>query len=155
MCFILKISKYFGLWPFSVFSRCQCVYTHQAGRAPALHQNWQSSEKSQHFKEKTIFNEHPVDSVACNRLHPISLIGIFFLSSPIHGPFNVYNSIKSMYGVHFVRQHKGGRGNSTQIDVLCSALSSHFFSLIWYFNHAAGNVAFSNLIFSEEFWKIG
>ena len=29
-------------------------------RTPALQQNWQSSEKSQHFKEKTIFNEHPV-----------------------------------------------------------------------------------------------
>ena len=24
--------KYSGLWPFSVFPRCQCVYTHQAGR---------------------------------------------------------------------------------------------------------------------------
>ena len=30
-----------------------CVYTHQAGRKPALQQNWQSSEKSQNFKEKT------------------------------------------------------------------------------------------------------
>ena len=30
------------------------VYTHQAGRTPALlHQNWQSSEKSQYLKEKT------------------------------------------------------------------------------------------------------
>ena len=45
----------------SVFPRCQCMYTHQAGRKPALQQNWQSSEKSQNFKEKnTIFNEHPV-----------------------------------------------------------------------------------------------
>ena len=35
----------------SVFPRCQCVYTHQAGRKPALKQNWQSSEKSQNFKE--------------------------------------------------------------------------------------------------------
>ena len=32
-----------------------------AGKTPALQQNWQSPEKSQHFKEKnTIFNEHPV-----------------------------------------------------------------------------------------------
>ena len=31
--------KYSGLWPFSVFPRCQCVYTHQAGRTPALQQN--------------------------------------------------------------------------------------------------------------------
>ena len=30
-----------------------CVHTHQAGRTPALQQNWQSSEKSQNFKEKT------------------------------------------------------------------------------------------------------
>ena len=29
------------------------LYTHQAGRKPAMRQNWQSSEKSQHFKEKT------------------------------------------------------------------------------------------------------
>ena len=28
-----------------------CVYT-MAGQTPALQQNWQSSEKSQHFKEK-------------------------------------------------------------------------------------------------------
>ena len=34
--------KYSGLWPFSVFPRCQCVYTHQAGRKPALQQNLQS-----------------------------------------------------------------------------------------------------------------
>ena len=41
------------------------VYTDDimAGRTPALQQNWQSSEKSQHFKEKkTIFNEHPVSN---------------------------------------------------------------------------------------------
>ena len=58
--FYPKILKYSGLWPFSVFPRCQCLYTHQAGRKPALQQNWQSSEKSQIFKEKnTIFNEHP------------------------------------------------------------------------------------------------
>ena len=47
------ILKYSGLWPFSVFPRCQCVYTHQAGRKPGLQQNWQSSEKYQSFKEKT------------------------------------------------------------------------------------------------------
>ena len=37
----------------SIFPRCQCVYTYRAGRNPALHQNWQSSEKS--YKEKTQF----------------------------------------------------------------------------------------------------
>ena len=31
----------------------QCVYTHQAGRTPALQRNVQSSEKSQNLKEKT------------------------------------------------------------------------------------------------------
>ena len=52
-CVFSKILKYSRLWPFSVFPRCQCVYTHQAGRKPALQQNWQSSEKTQNFKEKT------------------------------------------------------------------------------------------------------
>ena len=42
---------YSGLWPLSVSPRCQCVYT-VAGQTPALQQNLQSSEKSQHFKEK-------------------------------------------------------------------------------------------------------
>ena len=32
LCFFPKIFKYSGLWPFSVFPLCQCVYTHQAGR---------------------------------------------------------------------------------------------------------------------------
>jgi len=59
--FFPKILKYSGLWPFSVFLRRQCVYTHQTGRKPALQQNCHSSEKSQHFKEKKqIFNERPV-----------------------------------------------------------------------------------------------
>ena len=30
--------------------------SHQAGRKPALQQNWQSSEKSQKFKEKTQYS---------------------------------------------------------------------------------------------------
>merc|ERR1711860_37289 len=51
--FFPKILKYSELWPFSVLPLCQCVYTHQAARTPALQQNWQSSEKSQNFKEKT------------------------------------------------------------------------------------------------------
>ena len=52
---IFKILKYSGLLPFSVLPRCHCVYTHQAGRKPALQQKWQSSEKSQNFQEKTQF----------------------------------------------------------------------------------------------------
>ena len=50
--FFSRILKYSGLLPFSVFPRCQCVYTHQAGRTAALQQNWQGSEKTQNFKEK-------------------------------------------------------------------------------------------------------
>ena len=51
--FFPKIFEYSGLWSFSVLPWCrQCVYTHQAGRTPALQQNWQSSEKSQNYKEK-------------------------------------------------------------------------------------------------------
>ena len=51
--FFSNILKYSGLLPLSVFPRVLCVYTHQAGRTPALLQNWQSSEKSQKFKGKT------------------------------------------------------------------------------------------------------
>ena len=57
MFFFSKILNYSGLLPFSVFPRCQCVYS---VHSPALQQNWQSSEKSQNFKEKTLINEHPV-----------------------------------------------------------------------------------------------
>ena len=53
MCFFPIFKKYSGLWSFSVFPRCQCVYTHQAGRKPGLQQNWQSSEKSQNLMQKT------------------------------------------------------------------------------------------------------
>ena len=60
-CVFPKISKYSKLWPFSVLSPCQCVYTHKAGRKPALQQNWQSSEKSQHFKEKTQYLMNTLD----------------------------------------------------------------------------------------------
>ena len=50
--FFWKIFKYSRLWSFSVFPRCQCVYTHQPGRTPVLQQYWQSLEKSQNFNEK-------------------------------------------------------------------------------------------------------
>ena len=49
MCFF----RIFKNIPNSVFPRCQCVYTHQAGRKPAPQQNWESSQKSPNFKEKT------------------------------------------------------------------------------------------------------
>ena len=51
-CVFSKIFKYSGVLSFSLIPRCQCVYTHQAGRKPALQQNWQSSEKK--IKEKHI-----------------------------------------------------------------------------------------------------
>ena len=53
--YILCFFRFLKNFPDSVFTRCQCVYTHLAGRKPALQQNWQSSEKSQNFKEKTQF----------------------------------------------------------------------------------------------------
>ena len=41
-----------------------------AGRTPVLQHNWQSSEKSQHFKEKnTIFIEHPVITGMINNFY--------------------------------------------------------------------------------------
>ena len=52
-CVFSKDFRIFRTWSFSVFPWVQCVYTHQAGRTPTLQQNWQSSEKSQHFREKT------------------------------------------------------------------------------------------------------
>ena len=56
-CVFSKILEYSGLLPFSVFPRCQCVYTHQAGRTPALHSSktgrlQNCSEQSQKFTEK-------------------------------------------------------------------------------------------------------
>ena len=38
--FFPKILEYIGLWSYSVFSWCQCVYTYQQnGRTPALQEN--------------------------------------------------------------------------------------------------------------------
>ena len=56
--FFSKILKYSELLPFSVLPRCQCVYTHQAGRTPALQQNWQKNHNI--LRKKHNFNEHPV-----------------------------------------------------------------------------------------------
>ena len=50
-CYFENFKIYSGLLHLSVSPRCQCVYT-MAGKTHALQQNWQSSEKSQHFKEK-------------------------------------------------------------------------------------------------------
>ena len=38
-CVFSKIFRFSGLSPFSVLPRCQCVYTHQAGRTQALQQS--------------------------------------------------------------------------------------------------------------------
>ena len=56
-CVFLLNLKYSGLWPFSVFLRRQCVYTHRAGRTAEL------AEFRKITKGKnTIFNEHPVSN---------------------------------------------------------------------------------------------
>ena len=53
-CVFFRIFKNIPDSTLSLFSLgVSCVYTHQAGRTPALQQNWQSSEKSQNFKGKT------------------------------------------------------------------------------------------------------
>ena len=46
---IVFILEYSGLWPFSVFPRCQCLYTHKAGRKPA---ELAESRKITQFKGK-------------------------------------------------------------------------------------------------------
>ena len=49
-CVFSNILKYIPV-SLAVSPRCQCVYTME-GQTPALQQKLQSSEKSQHFKEK-------------------------------------------------------------------------------------------------------
>ena len=75
LCFF-KILKYSGILPLSVFPRCQCVYTHQAGRKSALQQNWQSSEKSQNFKEKTQYELNTLYINDLERLLPLCQLEI-------------------------------------------------------------------------------
>ena len=59
--FFQKILEYSELWSFSVYPRCQCVYTHKAGWKPGLAAELAELRKIQNFKVKnTIFNEHPV-----------------------------------------------------------------------------------------------
>ena len=53
MCFFAEDFKILRTLAFPCFPWCQFVYTHKAGRKPALLQKWQSSEKSQSLKEKT------------------------------------------------------------------------------------------------------
>ena len=81
--FFPKILKYYGLWPFSVFPRCQCVYTYQAGRKQALQQNWQSSEKSQIFKIKTQYLMNTLYNIP--ERHMIKLCEIVILSLNLPG----------------------------------------------------------------------
>ena len=52
-CVFFDYIKIFRTLAFLCFpSVSVCVYTYQAGIELALQQNWQSSEKSQNFKEK-------------------------------------------------------------------------------------------------------
>ena len=51
---------YSGLWPLSVSSRCQCVYT-MAGHNPALQSRTCRAQKNHNISRKNIIlNEHPV-----------------------------------------------------------------------------------------------
>ena len=45
-----------------------------AGQTPALQQNWQSSEKSQHFKKNTIFNEYLIDGIQSFDILRVTLV---------------------------------------------------------------------------------
>ena len=49
------------------------MYTQQAGRTPALQQNWQSSRKSPNFKEKTqyLLNTLYVYNVNVHKIFPV------------------------------------------------------------------------------------
>ena len=88
--FLPNILGYSELWSFSVFPWCLCVYTHQAGRTPALQQNWQSSEKLQKFQEKTQYlmntlyiknkDSPTLPSTECNVIDDIQGISDFLLS---------------------------------------------------------------------------
>ena len=62
-CVFPKILKYSGLWLFSVFPRCQCVYTHQAGRTPRCSRTGRVQKNYKILRKNTIFNEHPVCSL--------------------------------------------------------------------------------------------
>ena len=76
---VLKILKYSGLFPFSVFHRC---HFHQAGRTPALQQNWQSSERSQNFKEKTQYLMNTLyNSININWLNLVGIQTINYATS--------------------------------------------------------------------------
>ena len=91
MCFF----RFFRNIPGSVFPRCQCVYTHQAGRKQALQQNWQSSEKSQNFKEKHNFKWTP-----CK--WPVIMIWFGNYHRGIHENMLVVHFSKSTNKVNFV-----------------------------------------------------
>ena len=96
MCFFPKILEYSGLWSFSVFPCCQCVYTHQAGRTPALQQNWKSSEKSQNFKEKTQY----LMNTLCRLYRMLPLpFSVPLLIQNKHGnfPLSLFSSVPSFF----------------------------------------------------------
>ena len=76
-CVFSKILKYI---PDSGLSRCVLWTWTTKGRTPALRQNWQSWERSQHLKEKnTIFNEHPVVENVVKNSNPTYAAGLLFL----------------------------------------------------------------------------
>ena len=98
-CVFSEDFKIFWTLAPSVFPLCQCVYTHQAGRTPALQLNWQSSDKSPNFKEKTqyLMNNLYVRTISFFGFHLKSLAAAvrfyrihFEIFSVSLNPFPVY-----------------------------------------------------------------
>ena len=96
-CVFSNILKYSGLWPFSVFPRCQCVYT-MAVQTPALQENYyfniKQFQSQDHFKNR----------LRCAISHRFSndLIHTLFASIFGFGRITVYLMDNSYFPNHFV-----------------------------------------------------
>ena len=83
---------YSGIWPLSVSTRCQCVYT-MAGQTPALQQNLQSSEKFQHLrKTQYLMNTLYLVLAICLSIY-VSFPGLSTAVQQGPGPIYIYISI--------------------------------------------------------------
>ena len=98
-CVFFKNFEILRTLAFLCFPRCQCLYTHQAGRTQALQQNLQSSEKKQNFKDNTIFNEHPVTYFGADSSPPCSKL-VDCLRMPRLGTFFRFSAI--LFLVHYL-----------------------------------------------------
>ena len=73
-----------------------CVYT-MAGQTPALQQNWQSPEKSHHFKEHTILR----NTLYNTRMSTLLVYGTFLSKwTSEHGPTQGNRSVIAMLHGH-------------------------------------------------------